>query len=306
MTDLLSAQKAVFAGLDADLPPLAAAPEGVRLTATAPGGDVQGVVYRADYPDKDVHRLWEPPTVWEFTPLIGDTGRAGMDAVLAAFGKWLDGQEHPPTDTAVRVLWPSRDVSVAATMMAHGLVPMTTLAIRKTPPGPSTATSDVRVRRATLDDLDVVVAIQFEELRYSSPLTASTPPDNVVPLMRYALRATLFTGRVLIAEVDGVAVGAVDAGIVTVGAGTSIDGKLPEGLWGYVGTMSVLPHMRGRGVGRALVDHAHRLVFANEKVRGAFLFYEPANPLSSVFWPRRGYRPLWTKWTSRPASRFRG
>lgn len=305
MSDLISAQKAVFAGLDADLPPLKL-PEGERLTATAPEGDVEGIVYRADYADTDVHRLWEPPTVWEFTPLIGDTGAGGMHAALAAFGKWFDGQDHPATDTAIRVLWPSRDVPMAPAMMEHGFVPMTTLAIRTSRPGPAATTAGVHVRRATLDDVDTVVAVQAEELKYSAPLTAAKPPANVVALMRHALRATLFAGRVLIAEVDGAAVGAVDAGIVTVGAGTSIDGKLPEGLWGYIGTMSVVPDWRGRGVGRALVDQAHRLVFANERVQGAFLFYEQANPLSSVFWPRRGYRPLWTKWTCRPASRFRG
>jgi len=35
-------------------------------------------------------------------------------------------------------------------------------------------------------------------------------------------------------------------------------------------------------------------------VTGTYLYYNPPNPLSSVFWPRQGYRPLWTIWETRP------
>jgi hypothetical protein len=39
--------------------------------------------------------------------------------------------------------------------------------------------------------------------------------------------------------------------------------------------------------------------------RGTYLYYNPPNPISSVFWPRQGYRPLWTLWEVRPATALR-
>ena len=49
------------------------------------------------------------------------------------------------------------------------------------------------------------------------------------------------------------------------------------------------------------LDVELRRFFARRIVRGTFLFYHPANPLSPVFWHRQGYRPLWTMWIRRPA-----
>jgi hypothetical protein len=52
------------------------------------------------------------------------------------------------------------------------------------------------------------------------------------------------------------------------------------------------------------MTHVHA-TFAAAGVRGSYLYYNPPNPLSSVFWPRQGYRPLWTVWEARPASALR-
>jgi hypothetical protein len=38
---------------------------------------------------------------------------------------------------------------------------------------------------------------------------------------------------------------------------------------------------------------------------GTYLYYNPTNPLASVFWHRQGYRPLWTTWEVRPAAALR-
>jgi hypothetical protein len=45
---------------------------------------------------------------------------------------------------------------------------------------------------------------------------------------------------------------------------------------------------------------AHR-EFERAGAIGTCLYYNPPNPLSSVFWPRQGYRPLWTTWQTSPA-----
>jgi len=65
-------------------------------------------------------------------------------------------------------------------------------------------------------------------------------------------------------------------------------------------SLYVAKQARGQGVGRALMSVAHRELNV-PGVLGTFLFYNPINPLSSVFWHRQGYRPLWTMWIRRPA-----
>jgi hypothetical protein len=41
--------------------------------------------------------------------------------------------------------------------------------------------------------------------------------------------------------------------------------------------------------------------FHREGATGTYLYYNPPNPLASVFWHRQEYRPLWTIWEIRPA-----
>jgi hypothetical protein len=57
-------------------------------------------------------------------------------------------------------------------------------------------------------------------------------------------------------------------------------------------------------VGQALMSLVHN-EFHREGAVGTYLYYNPPNPLSSVFWHRQGYRPLWTLLEIRPASALR-
>lgn len=314
MEQAAEAQAAHFASLDPMLPPVVALPEGERLQATLPDGrTVHGSVYRAVHNTSDVESLWEPRTVWELTPLIGDTGAEGMRALLAAFHAWL--RAHAGTaaledpDSAARVIWPSRDVRCAPALAHARFVPMTTFAIRpadqRQTVTPASPDPDVQIRRATPADLPELIALEHAELRYSRDVTGATPRDNTDRLLAGPLkRAVLFGGRVLIAEASGIAVGVASCGWASPIPGSSIERLLPEGRWGYIGTLSVTPELRGRGVGAAMVQAAHEQL-NTAQVLGTYLYYDLANPLSSVFWPRRGYRPLWTKWTARPVSALR-
>lgn len=312
MTQLIDTQAMAFAAVDALLPAPPAVPEPPDVSVHAPDGTpVVGGVYREVHDPDDVSSLWEARTVWELTAVVGSAGAGGMDAVLRAFRSWLHAHAGPATGDAARVPWPSRDVAMSPALLAHGFIPATVLAVRRPGPGrPATAVADglddVTIRRATPEDVDELVRIHSAELTYSADVLGRPLPANADELLTTSLhRAVFFSGRVLLAERDGIAVGAVDCGITSPEPASTLHHRLPEGRWGYIGTLSVLPSARGCGIGTALATAAHRMLDA-EPVAGTFLFYEPANPLSSVFWPRLGYRPLWTKWTARPIGRFLG
>lgn len=311
MTEPRTAQSAHFATLDPALPSVAELPPGEIITASLPDGrQVQGSVYRSVHGPDDVQRLWEPSLLWEFTPLLGDTGTEGMRALLAALRSWLwrevPDSELVDPDTAVRVMWPSRDVDCTPALLRSGFVPLTVFAVRPPDPDPAPARrNDLLVRRAKAADLRDLVALQMDELRYTTRVTGSALRENAERLLTGPLsRALQPGGQVLIAESAGVAVGMVSCGWAAPILGSSIERLLPGGRWGYVSTLSVSPAARGAGVGRALMAVAHRQLNTDD-VRGCYLYYNIANPLSSVFWPRRGYRPLWTSWTARPAAELR-
>lgn len=302
-----AAQAELFAGLD-PLLPAPAEPAGVELSASLPDGRrVGGSVYRAVYGPDDVLSLWRPRVVWEFAPIIGDTGVAGMDAALGALRGWLERAvpaAEASGDCELHVMWPSRDVAVYPSLLAHGLVPTTTLAVR--PPGEhAPRRADVVVRRATMAELGDLAGIVAEEMRYSTQVLGATARPNPDELLTASLRRSVdFDGSTFVAETDGVAAGAAVCALVDPSRSPSMSRWLPGGLWGYIGQFAVRPELRGTGVGGALIAETLRQLEADAK-HGTFLFYELANPLSSVFWPRRGYRPLWTRWMCRPASLLR-
>jgi hypothetical protein len=66
----------------------------------------------------------------------------------------------------------------------------------------------------------------------------------------------------------------------------------------------VLPTERASGTGAALTARLHREIEA-AGVAVTLLHYEQTNPLSTPFWSRQGYRPLWTSWETRPAGTLR-
>ncbi|MGH3451374.1 MAG: GNAT family N-acetyltransferase, partial [Haloechinothrix sp.] len=240
MTDIVTAQAELFGRLDPLLPPIIELPPGEVVTAGLPDGrQVHGSIYRALHGPDSVESLWEPRVVWEFTPLLGDTGRVGMAAALAAFRSWID-REVPASDfthadTAAQVRWPSRDVEVAPALRKHGFVPMTAFAVRgrlsDTDSAPPRA--DVVVRTASTADLEELLALELAELQYSVNVGGGVVRDNAVDLLVAPLKRGLkFGGRVLVAEVSGVAVGAASCGWAAPVPGSSIDRLLPDGRWG--------------------------------------------------------------------------
>lgn len=306
--DLWVAQRERLAGLDPLLPPPAAPPKGEVITAALPdGGAVAGVLVRTAHPPGSLARTWATAELVELVPLLGETGLAGMHTLLAAWRARLPALGLPDHDSACVVTWPSRDATATRALLDHGFAPLTVIAVR-TGGGPDSRPvrlPDLVVRRARPADLDAVVELAMAELAYSALVGATVVREDAAELKRGMLASRLDRGDpVWVAEQDGLVVGLAECGVSDAAPGTWTGTRLPAGRWAYVNCASVLPGARGQGVGRTLLDAVHA-AFDAAGVRGSYLYYSPANPLSSVFWPRQGYRPLWTIWEVRPAGALR-
>ncbi|RKT56690.1 GNAT family N-acetyltransferase [Saccharothrix australiensis] len=315
---LVEAQNTRFACLDPVLPPVAAPPEGDVLTAALPDGSrVAGVLRRQVHDRASAARLWSATEVWELTPLLGGAGAAGMDALLRAWRRRMDRVGATERDSACVLTWPSRDAEAARALLDHGLVPLTVIAVRRAGAGADPRATPSRpvaadgapvapvIRRATPADLEAVLALALAELRFSSLVGSTVDRPDAAGVKRRALAERLAAGGpAWLAERDGIAVGLAECALVTSEPGNPTSTRLPPGRWGYVNCVSVLPAARGAGIGQRLMAHAHRELHRLGTV-GSYLYYNPPNPLSSVFWPRQGYRPLWTMWEVRPAGALR-
>ena len=300
MSTLEEQQNARFAALDPLLPPIAPPTKPSEpLRVSVDGMKAGGLLTRTTHEPGDWLGLWEPAEVWDLTAVPGESGAAGLAALLEAWRERMRGQPIGP-DSSCTLTWPSRDAEAAAVLLAHGFAPQTCLAVRAAE-APAPVKPGVEVRRAAVGDLETLVDLRLEELRYAALVgPAAVRPgarEMLAVEVKYALR---FSGMLWLADTGGVPAGMVSCAFASPMARTPLAGRLPAGDWGYVGTLSVSPAARDGGVGRALMAVAHdELVSAG--VRGTFLYYHLANPLSPVFWHRQGYRPLWTTWAHRPA-----
>ncbi|SEF31962.1 Acetyltransferase (GNAT) family protein [Amycolatopsis pretoriensis] len=302
MNPLEAQQNARFAALDPLLPPIAAPPAASEplVVVTAGGLRAGGLLTHVVHAPGSWPALWGPLEISDLTAVPGDSGAAGLAALL---GAWRDRRRgtRPEPDSGCSLAWPSRDAEASAVLLAHDFAPMTHLAVRKPEPPVEAGPARVTVRRAGEGDVEALTDLRLAEWRYTTLVgTARERPGARALLRAEVVRALRFSGLVWLAEDDGVPVGVAVCALTSPAPGDGIHGRLRPGRWGYVDTLSVAPEARGGGVGRALMAAAHGDLLRRD-VRGTFLFYHPANPLSPVFWHRQGYRPLWTMWIRRPA-----
>jgi GNAT superfamily N-acetyltransferase len=306
---LRDAQETRFAGLDPLLAVSAPNPDGEMLTAaTDEGRRVAGVLLRRTYGPGSSTSLWSARDNWELFPLVGaDTG-AGMDALLVAWRRLMDGTGVPDADSACVVTWPSRDAEGTSALLAHGFQPLSVFAMRQPgdTPGPDAPTpKGLAIRRVTPRDIETVMSISLAELAYSALVGGTIVRPDAADIKRAAIRYRIAQGDpAWLAERDGVALALAECWITDSDPRGRRRFPVPPGRWGFVNTLSVLPGARGGGVGQAMMATAHRELHGAGAV-GTYLYYNPPNPLSSVFWPRQGYRPLWTIWETRPAGALR-
>ncbi len=304
---LLAEQRARFAALDRLLPVPQPPPDGhVVTTATADGARVAGTLVRLSWPVGTLPRLWSAAEVAELHPLLGAVGGDGMDALLATARERLTGLAPLGEDSACVLTWPSRDVAASRALLDHGMVPLSVIAVRiaramdRRPPA-----EGLTVRLAGPADLPGCVRLALAELAYSAHVGGGRLRPNAEGLKQASLRDRFDRGDpVWVAERDGELLGMAECGWTDSHPGTWAGSRLQPGRWGYVNCAFVSPGAREQGVGRALLAATHRGLQGADVV-GSYLYFNPANPLSSVFWPRQAYRPLWTIWEVRPAAALR-
>jgi GNAT superfamily N-acetyltransferase len=300
----------------AAIDPLLAAPPvpagcGAELAVTGPDGPVAALgtcEHWAGEPES-LELTWGAARRFQLTPQIaGPDVAAPLDELLARWRGHLGAvPEAAGEDTAVVLTWPTRDADGPRTLLRHGLAPRAVIAARaagRRSPAVVPLDPGVRIRRAGPADLDAVVRLGMETIRYDAHFgTVIERPGTPGALSSEAARVLAAPDPwVWLAERDGAAIALLYAERPEL-AGWIAPMVQAEPV-AYVELMDVLPGERGAGVAGALVEQLHRAV-DDAGVAVTLLHYEQVNPLSGPFWSQQGYRPLWTTWEARPASTLR-
>ena len=252
---------------------------------------------------------WGPVRRFQLTPQIPGPDVAGaLDELLTRWRNHLATvPEAAEEDTAAVITWPTRDIDGPRPLLRHGLAPRAVIAARAA--GRRAAAlvpvqPGVRIRQAGPADLDEVVRLGLETIRYDAHFGTVIERPGTPAALRDEAGAVLAAPDpwVWLAERDGAAFGLLYAERPE-RAGWIAPMVRAEPV-AYIELMDVLPDQRGRGVAAALTGQLHQA--ADESgVAVTLLHYEQVNPLSGPFWHQQGYRPLWTTWEARPARTLR-
>jgi GNAT superfamily N-acetyltransferase len=249
-------------------------------------------------------------------PDIGGT----LDRLL---GQWRDHLAGLPgtdsQDTAAVVNWPSRDIDGVKALVRRGFAPLAVVAARTTgryPGGPAgrrapdgaggnrPGPAGARIRRAGPADIDAVVRLGLEVIRYDAHFGNGGERPDTVGALRHEADEMLAGPEpwIWLAERDGQAIGLLAAQRPELAGWIApLVGPAPVA---YLMLMFVAPGERASGIGADLVARLHTDIRA-AGVPVTLLHYEQVNPLSAPFWSRQGYRPLWLTWEARPARSIR-
>ena len=302
-------------GIDRLLPPRAELPEGCAAPFAAAGANGRPAGLAAcrheHVPPGALNQTWGAAHRFSLIARLreADTS-AALDDLL---GQWRDHLAGLPgtgaDDTAAMITWPARDVSGVTTLLRHGLQPITVIAVRHARPEPAAPEATIGddglvIRAAGPADLDAVTELEMGVIRYDAFFGAAILRPATEELVRAETRAALAARPAWgwLAERDGEPVGLVH--VQPPEQSRWITGMTRPGVTVYLQTMFVRPAERGGGVGAALVRHVHAALDARG-VDTTLLHYAQVNPLSTPFWSRMGYRPLWTGWEVRPAASLR-
>lgn len=247
---------------------------------------------------------WSAAQVYQVSARVAGPDPGGaLDSLLRQWRETLP--EEAAEDSAAALMWPSRDTVTAPVLIRHGLSPLVVIAAR--PAGraePADVPAGVTVRRAVGTDLADIVALRLATIRYDAQFGVVRERPATADLLRQ--HSERFFARddpwVWVAERDGAV-----AGMVAVDQPPHADwiaGLTSVGPVAYVDVLGMYPGSRGTGAGGALLAHAHQAL-DEAGVAVTLLHHALPNPLSTPFYGRHGYRPLYTFWETRPATTLR-
>jgi GNAT superfamily N-acetyltransferase len=251
----------------------------------------------ADWSALDEHRL--------VARVGGPDPVAAMGALLAGWAEVVHASATPEDrESAAMIGWPSRDTAMTPLFLDRGMIPLRVMAARPAGrPGPDAASAAL-IRPMTEADLDDVVDLHLEEIRWGTQFGGTPIRATAAEVARRIYTGVLERDEpwTWVAESDGRPVGMVT--VTPPELAGWVAGLSSATTPAYLGTTVVLAPWRASGVGAALVAQAHTAL-DRAGVDLTLLHYTPFNPLSAPFWSRAGYRPLWSWWAVSPASRLR-
>jgi predicted N-acetyltransferase YhbS len=318
-----------LAGLDPLLPrshPLPDPQPGDEVL-TVPGGVA---IARRERPDlTGMAATWGAADQHRLLPRVaGPEPEAAMAGLLARWCDLVRARATPDDPDSEAVLtWPSRDAGMAQLLLGYGLVPLAVVAARLPGrPGPAPAAQpglapaaqpglapagqpEPRLAGATrprpLAPGDLAAARQrwLEVIRWDAQFNLVGERPATAGLLDQELREAVTREQpwAWVADLDQPV-----AGLLMIEPPERAGWIAPlvsASPAAYLGTLVVAAGQRGQGAGASLVAAGHRALDA-AGVAVTLLHYATLNPLSGPFWHRCGYRPLWTIWRLRPASRL--
>lgn len=304
--------------IDPLLPVPDAGPEGCGqpLAVTRPDGTLTaaGTCEHWTGTPGSLDMAWGAARQYRLRARVGAADVSGaLDELLSQWRDHLAGiPESGEEDSAALVTWPSRDVAGVAALRRHGLAPSEVIAARTPgarPTGRWPAAGDgagdgVSIRRARPADLDAVVTLGMEVVRYDALVCSVTERPETAAALREETAAALAVPEpwIWLAERDGEPVGMLSAERPEAAEWIApMAGRSPVS---YLLLLGVRSGQRGGGIGARLAARFHQEAGA-AGVGLVLLHYAQVNPLSMPFWSQQGYRPLWTVWETRPARAIR-
>jgi GNAT superfamily N-acetyltransferase len=292
---------------------------GAEFVVAGPGGPPAGIgtCHHWYVPPESLDLSWGAAVRFQLqAQLAGPDVTVQLDQTLS---QWRDHLAEVPDsaglDTAAVITWPSRDIDGVIALVRRGFTPMAVIAARPTdghladdrpadarPPADAVG-GRLRVRRAGPEDLDTVVRLGLEVIRYDAHFGGVTERPATLAALRHELAGLLGADAwTWLAEREGVPVGMLIAERPEAAAWIAPLVSLAPAA--YLLLMYVAPEQRGIGVGTALTRRLHRAV-REAGIAVTLLHYAQVNPLSAPFWSQRGYRPLYTVWETTPAATIR-
>lgn len=227
------------------------------------------------------------------TPLAG----SALDDLLDRF-EVARSSEPSGAESELVLRLPAVEADATPVLLRHGFRPRATTAIKPLAPlaDPPSTPEGLTIREAATADreriVDLLVQMHASDVSWGGGFER---PDQAELFGQLTDAAIARPGWTWVAERAGRLVGVASLQSADEASWAAPSTSLDPIT--YFGLLAVDEDARGAGVGRALAETAHLRAIESGAV-ACLLDHASLSPLSSTFWHRQGYRPLWTTWVS--------